>query len=80
MFKNLENMKKPPSKVAHNRSPIFFPYCQPAQNPKYPKCLQIVRPNLSAQAKSLGFSKKSSRWVSVVRAYESTQIRLEKKP
>ena len=26
-----ENMKKPPSKVAHNR-PNFFQYCQPAQN------------------------------------------------
>ena len=31
-----ENMKKPPSKVANNRAPIFFQYCQPAQNqPKY---------------------------------------------
>ena len=27
-----ENMKKPTSKVAHNQPPIFFQYCQPAQN------------------------------------------------
>ena len=26
-----ENLKKPPSKVAHNRPQIFFLYCQPAQ-------------------------------------------------
>jgi hypothetical protein len=27
-----ENMKKQPSKVAHNRPKRFFQYCQPAQN------------------------------------------------
>ena len=27
-----ENMKKPASKVAHNRPQFFFQYCQPAQN------------------------------------------------
>ena len=27
-----ENMKKTPSKVAPNQPPIFFQYCQPAQN------------------------------------------------
>ena len=38
-------MKKPPSKVANNRPPIFFQYCQPAQN--QPKSHILINKNVS---------------------------------
>ena len=31
-FFDRENLKKAPSKIAHNRLQFFFQYCQPAQN------------------------------------------------
>ena len=40
-----ENMKKPTSKVAHNRSKCFFQYCQPAQN--QPKSQFLFHKNCS---------------------------------
>ena len=40
-----ENMKKPPSKVAHNRPNFFFQYCQPAQN--QPKSHILFHKNVS---------------------------------
>ena len=40
-----ENMKKPPSKVAHNRPSIFFQYSQPAQN--QPKSHFLFHKNVS---------------------------------
>ena len=40
-----ENMKKPPSKVAHNRPLFFYPYCQVAQN--QPKSNFLFHKNVS---------------------------------
>jgi hypothetical protein len=43
MFFLPENMKKLPTKVAHNRPKLFFQYCQTAQN--QPKSYILIHKN-----------------------------------
>ena len=52
----MKTWKKTPSKVAHNQSPIFFQYCQPAQN--QPKSQFLFNRNCSP-GKSRGYMSNS---------------------